>query len=174
MRNLILSALLIASLPAMAESNSVQERARSLMERFAAIDAVDWYSKGDTSFAENDGFIGVYRHAKVSVRGNEVNLKMNYTSGPKYPDSDDFSRITTEVCLAVFSELIRPTPTSDKPALWDDDSDSEQLSEKNDAFHFMRETRLDKVHNQIMSGKVDGWTVSIKRTSLLTTCSAKK
>ncbi|MET5290158.1 hypothetical protein WH835_11205 [Raoultella planticola] len=46
MRNLILSALLIASLPAMAESNSVQERARSLMERFAAIDAVDWYSKG--------------------------------------------------------------------------------------------------------------------------------
>ncbi|WP_330993298.1 hypothetical protein [Pluralibacter gergoviae] len=172
MRNILLSFLLVISLPALASDNPVKERAKISMERFAAIDPVDWYNKGDTTFAENDGFIGVYRHAKVSIRENEVNMKMNYISGPKRPDSDDFSRITTEVCLTVFSQLIRPMPESANTGTWDDDSES--TTDTKDDFAFMRESRLDKVHNEVMSGDVDGWKISIKRTVLLTNCSAKK
>ncbi|ATA26603.1 hypothetical protein BIY26_09025 [Brenneria goodwinii] len=172
MRKILLGLLLFVSFSALAAPPSVKEDAKALLERYARVDSVDWYNKGDTAFAENDGFIGVYRHIKTSVRDNEVNIKMQYVSGPKYPDSDEFSRITTDVCLLVISELIHPKPQNDEPVSWDDDSDP--VDAKDDPFNFMRESNLDKVHNEKFEKVIDGWKVSIYRVVMLTTCSAKK
>ncbi|WP_339097239.1 hypothetical protein V6917_16550 [Pectobacterium brasiliense] len=169
MRKILLGLLLCASFSTLATTSSIKEDAKTLLEKYARIDSVDWYNKGDTAFAENDGFIGVYRQIKASVRDDEVNIKMQFVSGPKRPDSDEFSRITTGVCHSIISELIHPTPKDAESISWDDDSQP-----KNDPFNFMRESKLDKVHNEKIGKVIDGWKVSIYRTTMLTTCSAKK
>ncbi|MEI7145076.1 hypothetical protein WCT84_15930 [Pectobacterium brasiliense] len=172
MRKILLGLLLCASFSTLAAVPSIKENAKALLETYAQIDSVDWYSKGDTTFAENDGFIGVYRQIKASVKDDEVNIKMQFLSGPKRPDSDEFSRVTTGVCVSVISSLIHPTPKSDKPVSWDDDS--EPVDAKYDPFNFMHESDLDKVHNEKFEKVVNGWKVSIYRIAMLTTCSAKK
>ncbi|EMX0849568.1 hypothetical protein AAF302_000777 [Pluralibacter gergoviae] len=169
MRNLLLSLIIISAFPVSAKEGSFKDQAKLLLEDYARVDTVDWYSKGDTTFAENDGFIGVYRHLKVSVTDNALNMKMDFVSGPKRPDSDDFSRVTTGVCLTVFSQLLNPT---DKEATWDDETDSADSS--SGKLEFMRESSLDKVQGEKKEKIIDGWKMSIKRTVLLTTCSAEK
>ncbi|EQB4447068.1 hypothetical protein ACYKEA_004902 [Pluralibacter gergoviae] len=169
MRTILLSFLFISAFSVSAKEGSFKEQAKSLLEDYARVDTVDWYNKGDTTFAENDGFIGVYRHLKASVTDNSINMKMDYVSGPKRPDSDDFSRVTTGVCLTVFSELLNPT---NKESAWDDDT--ETTESHSDELEFMRESSLDKVQGENKEKVIDGWKISIKRTVLLTTCSAKK
>ncbi|MEQ9865040.1 hypothetical protein [Pectobacterium aroidearum] len=169
MQKILLGLLLCASFSTFAATSSIKEDAKALLEMYARIDSVDWYNKGDTAFAENDGFIGVYRHVKASVRDDEVNIKMEFVSGSKRPDSDEFSRVTTGVCRSIISELIHPSPKDAEPVSWDDESQP-----KNDPFNFMRESKLDKVHNEKFEKVIDGWKVSIYRTAMLTTCSAKK
>lgn len=169
MRNVILGILFFCSFAANAEQTSIKERAKTLLEDYARVDAADWYNKGDTTFAENDGFIGVYRHLKASVRDDAVNIKMNFVSGAKTPDSDDFSRKTTDVCITIFSQLIYPY---DEEETWDEAPAKGKPSP--DYFAFMRESELDKIHGQKKEAVIEGWNISIKRTALLTTCSAQK
>ena len=173
MRKIFLGFMFLTSFSSYAGQVSIKEQAKSLLEDYARVDSVDWYNKGDTAFAENDGFIGVYRHLKASVSDNSVNLKMDFVSGPKRPDSDEFSKITSDVCITVFSQLINPPTKDTKEVTWDDEP-VESGNDAPDHFAFMRTSGLDKVHGQNMAGIIDGWQVSIKRTVLLTTCSAKK
>lgn len=173
MRKIFLGFLFITTFSSYAGQASIKEQAKTLLEEYARVDSVDWYSKGDTTFAENDGFIGVYRHLKASVSDNSVNLKMDFVSGPKRPDSDEFSKITSDVCITVFSQLINPPTKDAKEVTWDDEP-AEAENNTTDQFAFMRTSGLDKVHGQKMEGVINGWQVSIKRTVLLTTCSAKK
>ncbi len=172
MRKILLGALFLVSISTSAANTSIKDNAKVLLEEYAGVDSVDWYNKGDTAFAENDGFIGVYRQLKASVDDSGVNIKMQFVSGSKRPDSDDFSRVTTDVCLLVVSELIHPTPKAKEPVKWDDDIES--ADDKNNPFDFMQESSLDKVHGEQKVKIIDGWKVSIKRTTMLTTCSAKK
>jgi len=160
MKKILLSLLLSISFSVVATQPSIKENAKKLLEQSAHVDTVDWYDKGDTSFAENDAFMGVYRHLKASVKNDEINIKMQFVSGPKRPDSNDFSRITSEVCHSVISRIVSPEPSSDKSA----------------AFDFMLNSNLDdySVFNEKLSKKIDGWDVSIYRIAMLTTCSAKK
>ena len=67
MRKIFLGFMFLTSFSSYAGQVSIKEQAKSLLEDYARVDSVDWYNKGDTAFAENDGFIGVYRHLKASV-----------------------------------------------------------------------------------------------------------
>ena len=173
MRKIFLGFLFITAFSSYAGQASIKEKAQALLEDYARVDSVDWYNKGDTAFAENDGFIGVYRHLKASVSDSSVNLKMDFVSGPKRPDSDEFTKITSDVCITVFSQLINPQVKDAKEVTWDDEP-VETVNNTPDKFAFMRASGLDKVHGQKMESTINGWQVSIKRTVLLTTCSAKK
>ncbi|EMX8695963.1 hypothetical protein AAH248_001176 [Klebsiella michiganensis] len=175
MRWMILACFFITPLTAIASTGASKEDIKQALERYAGIDAVDWYSKGDTVFAENDGFIGIYRQIKASVRDNEVNLKIDFKSGPKYPDKNEFSRITSEVCLNVFSSLIMdPDTSNDAPVSWENDENNSTSTKNANMFIFMDGSNLDKVYGKTITKKVNGWSVSIKRNILLTTCTAKK
>lgn len=170
MRKVLLCLLLSISFSTMAATSSFKDNAKELLGKYANVDAVDWYSKGDTSFADSEGFmLSVYRNLKASVRDDELNVKMQFITGPKRPDSNEFSRNTSIICHAVIARLVYPE-INKKPASWDDEDT------RDDALNFMLNSNLDdyNVFNQKLSKTVNGWNVSIYRIAMLTTCSAKK
>lgn len=171
MRKVLFCLLLSISFSTMAAQSSFKDNAKELLGKYANVDTVDWYNKGDTAFADSEGFmLSVYRNLKASVRDDEINLKMRFITGPKRPDSNEFSDVSSGVCHAVISRLIYPARNEGVAASWDDEKDSD------DSLEFMKNSNLDdySVFNQKLSKTVDGWNVSIYRIAMLTTCSAKK
>jgi len=166
-KKLIFGILAIMSFTSCVHAESQLEKNKWVVENYAHVDAVDWYNKGDTAFAENDQFMGVYRHLQASVRNDEINLKMTYVSGPKRPSTEEFAQITTMSCSAVISSLILPK-TGKANTTWDDAPSEENPLE------FMEFKNYQDIHGKRISKVINGWKIGIYRSVLLTSCSAKK
>lgn len=152
--------------PAYANGAFVQE-VKDIFQNYTKVDATDWYNKGDTAFAEYNGINwGVYQHLKASVRNSAVSIKMEYLSGGKRPDTEDFMHATTTVCKEVFRRIVLTKAELDKSTSWDDDT--------KDTLDFMDAKKLSDVYSETQHGVVNGWDLKIKRTTMLTSCAAEK
>ncbi|CAM7888533.1 hypothetical protein CIFRMA203M1_11485 [Citrobacter freundii] len=175
MKGYLILAAFTFSLSAHAAGDFVQN-VKDIFQHQTHVDYVDWYNKGDTAFAEYDGLnYGVYQHLKTSVRKDEINIKMQFISGDKRPDSDDFARVTSDTCYSIFASIIFPQPQSSTPVSWADDEVVDK--EKNvlpSPLSFLLISKLDEAYNETKDATVNGWHVQINRIAMTTTCSARK
>ncbi|MEG0099741.1 MAG: hypothetical protein RR818_01380 [Citrobacter sp.] len=153
-----------------AHANFIQD----VKDRFQGVTYVgyeDWYNKGDTAFAEYDGLsYGVYQKLKVAVRENEINIKMQFINGTVRPDADHFARVTSELCVAIFQPFVSTVDTTKKSSSWDD-----ATAPVIDApLSFMFTEKNNDTNSNSINKKINGWDVSIKRSALLTSCTARK
>ncbi|HAT7513514.1 TPA: hypothetical protein JAV82_001257 [Kluyvera ascorbata] len=164
-RAFILSLILVS--PAVLAKDSFVQTVKNVFQEYTKVDASDWYSKGDTAFAEFTGDnLGIYQHLKTSVRDNSINIKMEYAPGKEKPDSEKFMVATTAVCQVVFKNVILTPEELDKLQSWDDDV--------RDPFDFMSSETAKDAGNGYNEEKINGWDVKIKRDAMLTTCTAEK
>ncbi|ECF0259005.1 hypothetical protein K2652_002313 [Salmonella enterica subsp. enterica serovar Agbeni] len=154
MKRLLLIVLVGLSCSASASVGFIGD-VKNIIQSSTKVSAADWYNKGDTAFAEYDGLMmGIYQRFKVSVRKNDVNIQMQFIQGDKRPEADDFARVTSEICQYVFTQFVSP--------------------EKAGVMSFMGTDNLNDVFNETSSKTINGWSVSINRQTLLTSCSASK
>lgn len=166
MNRAFIVSLILVSPAVLAKDNFVQ-RVKNIFQEYTKVDASDWYSKGDTSFAEFTGDnLGVYQHLKTSVRDDSINIKMEYAPGKEKPDSGKFMVATTAVCQVVFKNAILTQEELETLQSWDDDV--------RDPFDFMSSETAKSVDNGYQEEKINGWDVRIKRDAMLTTCTAEK
>ncbi len=79
MNNYLLLAAFTFSLSAQAADNFVQT-VKDVFMNNTRVDYTDWYTKGDTAFAEFDGmYLTVYQHLKAAVNEQEIDIKMEFT-----------------------------------------------------------------------------------------------
>ncbi len=75
---------------------------------------------------------------------------------------------STILCQQIFGKIILPKHMPQKVSNWDEES------EKDNELSFMDAANLQKVGNETQRKIVNGWDVSIRRSVLLTSCSARK
>lgn len=168
MNKYLLLAAFTFSLSAHAADNFVQT-VKDVFMNNTRVDYTDWYTKGDTAFAEFDGmYLTVYQHLKAAVNEREIDIKMEFTKGAKRPESEEFMQASTILCQQIFGNIILPKQMPQKVSSWDEES------EKDNELSFMDAANLQKVGNETQRKIVNGWDVSIRRSVLLTSCSARK
>ncbi|MGO1308632.1 MAG: hypothetical protein ACTMIX_03380 [Kluyvera intermedia] len=171
MNKYLLLAVFAFSLSAQAADNFVQD-VKDIFHLSSRVDYSDWYNKGDTAFAEFDGLnYGVYQHLKAAVRKDEVSIKMDYVSGNKRPNTDDFARTTSELCFNVISQTVLASSKKATPASWNDDGSDQDNSSP---ISFFLVNKFNDVSQVTQSVKANGWDIEITRHVLSTSCSARK
>lgn len=171
MNKYLLLAAFTFSLSAQAADNFVQD-VKDIFHLSSRIDFSDWYNKGDTAFAEFDGLnYGVYQHLKAAVRRDEISIKMEYVSGNKRPTTDDFARVTSELCFNVISQAVLAPSKNATSVSWNEDGSDQ---DKSSPISFFLINKFNDVSQVTQSTKVNGWNIEITRQVLSTSCSAHK
>ncbi len=113
--------ILLLTVTTVQAADTFQQKVKDVFQKKTSVDYTDWYGKGDAAIAEFKGFnLGVYQDLKASVRDNEINIKMQYVTGPVRPDSDEFAQMTSALCETVFEPFVVPDYV--RPTSWDDDT----------------------------------------------------
>lgn len=169
-----LLATLLLSIPLVVSAKDVQtQKIKDAFVHTTPIEAIDWYKKGNTDFAEYEGkFQGFRQKIKASVKPNEVHIKAEVVESDLSKDLDAFMLDTTMRCRLVFRDFILPEDKLEAATSWDDDVNIV------DDFEFMNAKTLPEVFRHEKDGiphkTIYGWDVSIQRSAGKTTCSAIK
>ncbi|BDI44002.1 hypothetical protein FRV13_15390 [Escherichia coli] len=157
--------ILLLSAASVQAADTFQQRVKDVFQNKTSVDYTDWYAKGDTAIAEFKGFnFGVYQDLKASVRNNEINIKMQYVTGPVRPDSEQFAQMTSLLCETVFEPFVAPDYVP--PTSWDDDTPA--------PLNFMYVGKSKEDEDAPVEKTVNGWKIKIERSAMKTTCSARK
>lgn len=157
--------ILLLTVTTVQAADTFQQKVKDVFQKKTSVDYTDWYGKGDAAIAEFKGFnLGVYQDLKASVRDNEINIKMQYVTGPVRPDSDEFAQMTSALCETVFEPFVVPDYVH--PTSWDDDTPA--------PLNFMQVKNLKQAEDDPVEKTVNGWKVKIERSIMKTTCSARK